>query len=111
MSSPARPHRSPRALGALLAIGLLPLAPTLAPGAITSVAALPVGFTQTNVASVAGATGIEQLPDGRVVVLQQTGQVRIILSGALLPGNALDISVCTGSERGMLGFTADPQFP
>jgi len=101
--------RSPRA-ALLLAAGALSLLVIAAPVHAPVAAALPAGFTQSNVASMAAPTGIEQLPDGRVVVLQQSGQVRLIENGTLLPAVALDIAVCVASERGMLGFTADPDF-
>ncbi len=73
-------------------------------------AAVPTGFTQTNVASAVEPTGIEALPDGRIVVLQQGGQVRLLVNGVLLPAVALDLAVCSGSEQGLLGFVSDPQF-
>jgi glucose/arabinose dehydrogenase len=47
-----------------------------------------------------------------VVVLEQTGRVRIIdtATGALLPAPAMQLPVCAGGERGLLGFTHDPDF-
>ena len=41
------------------------------------------------------------------VVLQQGGEVRVISDGTLLPGAALDLDVCLGAERGLLGFTPE----
>ncbi len=75
--------------------------------------ALPVGFDDQLVTSVSRPTAIEQLPNDRIVVLEQhTGRVRLIdtNTGALLPGNALDLNVCQANEQGLLGFTEDPQF-
>jgi glucose/arabinose dehydrogenase len=101
---------------ALLAIGLAPIVAgsvaTLVPGVPVPLAsaAVPAGFTQSNVASPVGPTAIEPLPDGRVVVLQQGGQVRVLDHGALVPAPALSLSVCPGGERGFLGFAADPRF-
>jgi len=74
-------------------------------------AALPTGFADTAVAGISTPTAIEQLPNGAVVVLEQdTGRVRVIdpASGVLSPAAALDLAVCQGSERGLLGFTHDP---
>ncbi len=88
----------------VVALPLVPHSPVAAPTA----AALPAEFAQTTVGSVSGPTAIEQLPDGRVVVLQQGGQVRIVQNGVVQPGTALSLSVCSGGERGLLGFTADP---
>jgi len=72
---------------------------------------LPGGFVTSNVASVASPTAVVAMPDGSVVVLQQTGEVRVITDGSLAPGFALDLpNVCVSSERGLLGFVPDPQF-
>ena len=53
---------------------------------------------------------ITALPDGRAVVLEKHGFVRIIQDGVLLTDNALTLSVCQESERGLLGFAPDPDF-
>ena len=76
-------------------------------------AALPAGFSDTAVAAVTTPTSIEQLPNDVVVVLEQdTGRVRLIdpASRVLSSTPALDLAVCQGSERGLLGFTHDPDF-
>ena len=73
--------------------------------------ALPAGFADGYVGAVSSPTGLEQLPNGRVVVLEQhTGRVRLIdsVTRAVLPAPAIDLAVCSGSERGLLGFTHDP---
>jgi glucose/arabinose dehydrogenase len=72
--------------------------------------ALPAGFTTSNVASVASPTAVEAMPDGSVVVLQQNGPVRVLVDGNLVPAPAIVLSVCLGAERGLLGFTPDPDF-
>ena len=77
----------------------------------TAVHALPAGFVDSAVGAISSPTGIEQLPNGRVVVLEQhTGRVRLIDSAtrSILPTPAIDLAVCSGSERGLLGFTHDP---
>ncbi len=71
------------------------------------------GFTDTLVGSVDSPTAVEALPGGRVVVLEQnSGRVRLIDSstGQLLPAPAAQLAVCSGGERGLLGFTHDPTF-
>ena len=76
-----------------------------------AVDALPTGFSDSLVAGISSPTGLEQLPNGRVVVLEQhTGRVRLIDSATrtTLTAPALDLAVCSGSERGLLGFTHDP---
>ena len=75
--------------------------------------ALPSGFIDAPVAAIASPTAVESLPGGRVVVLEQdSGRVRLIdsVTGALLPTAALQLGVCGGGERGLLGFTHDPTF-
>jgi glucose/arabinose dehydrogenase len=68
-------------------------------------------FTDSLVTSgVSVPVAVTPLPDGRVVVLQKTGEVRIIRDGVLLPIAALSLSVCSTSERGLLGFEPDPAF-
>ena len=75
--------------------------------------ALPAGFVDVAVAAIPSPTAVESLPGGRVVVLEQdSGRVRLIDSatGALSPTAALQLAVCGGGERGLLGFTHDPDF-
>ena len=84
----------------------LPSSPTPRPEGTVA-----AGFTDSVVtAGVATPTALVAVPDGRVVVLQKTGSVRIIKNGAMLPGAALSRTVCSDSERGMLGIALDPQF-
>jgi glucose/arabinose dehydrogenase len=49
-------------------------------------------------------------PDGRLFVCQQTGQLRVIKSGALLPTPFVSLSVDSSGERGLLGVAFDPNF-
>jgi glucose/arabinose dehydrogenase len=85
------------------------LTATVLPLASDTAHALPLGFTTSNVASVASPTAVAPMPSGDVVVLQQNGHVRVINNGNLIPTPALSLSVCLGSERGLLGFAPDPQ--
>ncbi len=82
-----------------------------APAALTP-RAVPTGFEQTTVANVPAPTSIEVLPGGRMVILEQGGRVRITSrAGVLRSRPALTIpNICSGGERGLLGFTHDPQF-
>jgi len=79
------------------------------PGRSGRAEAVPAGAATSAVASVPAPTAIETLPDGRVVVLEQDGRVRLIVDGALRPAPALALGVCANApERGLLGFTSDP---
>lgn len=72
---------------------------------------LPAGFTQTTVASgISSGTALSVAPDGRIFVLEQSGAVRVIKNGALLPTPAFTVSTIAESERGLLGITFDPNF-
>jgi len=79
---------------------------------VPTVSALPPEFSDSLVAAVSTPTAVEELPGGRVVVLEQGGRVRVIdtATGSLLPAPALQLTVCSDSERGLLGFTHDPNF-
>jgi glucose/arabinose dehydrogenase len=74
---------------------------------------LPAGFTDTLVATVQQPVALVPTPDGRLLVADRAGFVRVIdATGALLPNPALDLSarVCFGGERGLLGLAVDPNF-
>ncbi|HEX2784742.1 MAG TPA: PQQ-dependent sugar dehydrogenase, partial [Ilumatobacteraceae bacterium] len=75
-------------------------------------ATVPAGFTDVQVASPGASTGIAGLPDGTVLVLVQSGSVRLIRSDALVakPALTLSLSPCNGGERGLLGVAVDPDF-
>jgi glucose/arabinose dehydrogenase len=89
-----------------------PLTGRAAASVVTLPRTVPSGFVQTTVANVAAPTAIEVLPDGRMVVLEQGGRVRITRrAGVLRPRSALTLpNICSGGERGLLGFTHDPTF-
>jgi glucose/arabinose dehydrogenase len=79
----------------------------------TAAKSLPPGFTDTLVADVSRPVALAATPNGRILVVDQVGRVRVIAGGALLERPALDISrkVCaTTNERGMLGIAVDPHF-
>ena len=75
-------------------------------------AAVPAGFTDLPVTSVEAPTAIAFTPDGRLLITQQSGSLRVF-QGGLLGTPALTIpaaSICTNSERGLLGVAVHPQF-
>ena len=75
-------------------------------------AAVPAGFEDTLVARAGGATAIAFTPDGRLLIAQRAGELRIVKGGTLLPTPALSIAskTCSDSERGLLGVAVDPDF-
>ncbi len=75
-------------------------------------ATVPSGFSDVQVAAPGASTGIVGLPDGTVLVLVQSGSVRLIRGDVMLPAPALTMSLspCNGGERGLLGVAVDPDF-
>jgi glucose/arabinose dehydrogenase len=72
-------------------------------------AAVPAGFSDTLVTNVGSPTALAFTPDGRLLITTQGGTLRV-WAGTLLPNPALTLSVCAGSERGLLGVAVDPGF-
>ncbi len=66
------------------------------------------------VSGLSSPVGLESPPgDSRFFVVQQPGTIRIVQSGALLPGNFLDIQSLVnfdGQEQGLLGLTFHPNY-
>jgi glucose/arabinose dehydrogenase len=94
------------------AVSVTGSAAATSPRRVGSAETLPVGFTDTVVAAVHSPTALAETPDGRMLVTDQTGRLRVIKDGALLATPALDISakVCSNIERGLLGVAVDPKF-
>jgi putative heme-binding domain-containing protein len=73
---------------------------------------LPPGFAVDVVTTgLSAATGLEVAPDGRVFVCEQTGALKLVKDGKLLPEPFAKFDVDTLWERGLLGVTVDPGFP
>lgn len=87
-------------------------------GAFAPVAAfaanLPVGFTETVVASfTASPTAMEFSPDGKLFIAQQNGIMPVWKDGAQISANFFantPINTDTLGERGLLGITFDPAY-
>lgn len=71
---------------------------------------VPSGFTRTGVSSPSSATCLCVLPDGRYLIAQQTGQIRVWKNGVLLANSAHSLAVASGGEAGLIGMTTDPDF-
>src|SRR4051794_17155454 len=72
---------------------------------------LPAGFVEVPVATgLVAPTAFDFAPDGRVFVAQQTGQLRVIKDGQLLPTPFVSLNVDSEGERGLLGVAFDPKF-
>ena len=78
---------------------------------VTGPIALPPGFSSGTIATgITGATGLAVAPDGRIFVCEQTGTLRVINHGVLLPEPLLTLDVDSSWERGLIGVTLDPDF-
>src|SRR5688500_13347097 len=74
-------------------------------------AEVPDGFVVTQVATgMTSVTRMELLPDGRILVLEQGGKIRLINNGVLQSTPYLTLDVDSLGERGLLGITLDPAF-
>lgn len=58
-------------------------------------------------------TALAFTPDGRILVTEQHGRLRVVRGGALVATPALSLGagqLCSNNERGVLGVAVDPQF-
>ena len=75
--------------------------------------AVPAGFTRNEswITGLAGATAFAQMPDGRLLICEQGGTLRVVKNGALLPAAMLMVSAIDSSgERGLIGVAVHPSF-
>src|SRR5260221_7058663 len=92
-----------------LAILVLALTPAAGRAATYTIA----GFSDPAVVTtLSQPTAFAWTPDGRMLVLEKAGRVRIVINGVLQGTSALDIaaSVDSGFEKGLLGICLDPGF-
>jgi glucose/arabinose dehydrogenase len=74
-------------------------------------ASVPAGFVhETLIAGLSRPTAMVVLPDGRWLVTEQAGRLRVVQNGKLLATPAATLSVDSTSERGLLGVTIDRDF-
>lgn len=76
-------------------------------------AAIPSGFSDVLVTTLPGPTGLAFAHDGRLLIAQQSGAIRVYKNGALLATPALTIAsnrICNNFENGLLGLEVDPDF-
>ncbi|MCX6021126.1 MAG: PQQ-dependent sugar dehydrogenase, partial [Chloroflexi bacterium] len=75
--------------------------------------ALPIGFAHDVIATnVMQPTGFAFLPDGRILIAEKRGVVRVIKDGALLPAPLIDIhtQVNDHEDRGLMSIAPDADF-
>lgn len=73
---------------------------------------LPADFTRNTgfITGLSDATAFAQAPDGRLFVAKQTGAMRVVKNGVLLPTPFLTLTVDSTGERGLLGVAFHPNF-
>jgi hypothetical protein len=73
---------------------------------------LPSGFVPIQFASgLTGATAMAVARDGRVYNCEQTGTLRVVNAGKLLPRLFVTLQVDSTWEQGLIGVALDPAFP
>ena len=78
---------------------------------ITGPITLPPGFSSERVvAGLTGCTAMAVAPDGRVFICEQTGTLRVVKCGRLLPEPFVTVDVDSTWERGLIGVALDPGF-
>lgn len=79
---------------------------------VTDSFTLPPGFEVSCVAQGLNAvTALEVTPDGRVLVCEQNGALRVVQDDALMNEPMARFKVRSEWERGLIGVTVDPGFP
>src|SRR5688500_13037137 len=74
---------------------------------------LPAGFSETQPAQIATAVSATMAftPDGRLFAGDtKNGKIRVVKNNALLPAEALSLTVDSASERGINGIAIAPNF-
>lgn len=72
---------------------------------------VPSGFADTTISSALDApTAFAFTPDGRLFINEQGGTMRVVKNGQLLDTPALQLTVDSDGERGLLGIAFDPHF-
>jgi len=71
---------------------------------------LPGFVEQSVVTGLSRPVAMSVLPDGRWLVTEQAGKLRVVQNGSLLASPALTLNVDSNSERGLLGLAIDPNF-
>lgn len=71
------------------------------------------GFTQqTVIGGFTTPTAFVFLPDGRILIAEKHGIIKVVKNGAVLPTPFIDLSAEVNDywDRGLIGITADPNF-
>ncbi|MDO8583523.1 MAG: PA14 domain-containing protein [bacterium] len=72
----------------------------------------PTNFQTTTVVStgLTGPSGFDIAPDGRIFILQRSGEIKIFKDGQLLSQNFAVLGSVTTGDRGLIGIAFDPDY-
>jgi glucose/arabinose dehydrogenase len=71
----------------------------------------PPGFAEVQIANgINTPTVLAFTPDGRILICEQSGKIRLIKDGVLQSTAFLQLSVNSTGERGLIGLAIDPDF-
>src|SRR5688572_2241167 len=78
---------------------------------VSSAQTFPANFSQVSVATgISNPTVMAFAPDGRIFVAQQNGALIVIKNGAKLATPAIQLTVNSSGERGLIGIALHPGF-
>ena len=75
-------------------------------------AAPPGNFQTTQIigSGLTGPSGFDIAPDGRIFILQRTGEVLVYKNGVLLPQPFVVLPSAASGDRGLIGVAFDPDY-
>jgi glucose/arabinose dehydrogenase len=73
-------------------------------------AILPPGFIESPIAEGLDPTAMAQTPDGRILIAEKYGAVRVVENGVLLEDPLIVLDVDNYNERGLSGIAVHPDF-
>ncbi len=90
---------------------MMPLTLLIAAASIVNAQTYPANFSQVSVATgISNPTVLAFAPDGRIFVAQQNGALLVIKSGVKLSTPAIQLTVNSSGERGLIGIALHPGF-
>ncbi len=105
-------HSTRNRLSRSLALLLSTISLSFVGNAQLAAAEVPSGFEVTTVLDqINTATAFTFTPDGRILILDQTGKILVVKDGELLSQPMLTVEVDAYWERGLIGLALHPEFP
>ena len=85
----------------------------LAAGGVAAAATYPAGFQEVTLApGLAAPSGVAWTPDGRMLIIEREGRLKVVAPGSTTATTILDISarVAAFDDQGLLGIAVDSQY-